>query len=101
MDLVEAACEVMHDAYENAAVGAGWETNPASRKPWSDVPEANKETMRKAVGVLIAWLDGRLATHPYAFEVVMDASPSLDVPTRYLLGNEQPQPGPEQENGND
>jgi len=54
---VEAACEVMHDAYEKAAVGAGWETNPASRKPWADVPEANKETMRAAVGALLEWID--------------------------------------------
>lgn len=54
---VELACEVMHDAYERAAVGAGWETNPASRKPWSDVPEANKATMRAAVSALLDWLD--------------------------------------------
>lgn len=53
---IEAACEVMHDAYEKAAVGAGWETNPASRKPWADVPESNKETMRAAVTALLAWL---------------------------------------------
>ena len=52
---IDAACEVMHDAYERAAVGAGWETNPASRKPWADVPEANKATMRAAVGALLAW----------------------------------------------
>jgi hypothetical protein len=46
---IEEWCEVMHDAYEKAAVGAGWETQQASRKPWADVPEANKETMRAAV----------------------------------------------------
>ncbi len=50
---VEHLCEVMHDAYEKAAVGAGWETQKASRKPWSDVPEANKETMRAAVKALL------------------------------------------------
>jgi hypothetical protein len=55
-ELVERACEVMHDAYEDAAVGAGWETQQASRKPWADVPEANKETMRAAVGALLTWL---------------------------------------------
>ena len=54
--LVEAACEVMHYAYENAAVTLGWTTNVASRKPWADVPEANKATMRVAVGALIDWL---------------------------------------------
>ncbi|MDB5716477.1 MAG: hypothetical protein JWO15_3874 [Sphingomonadales bacterium] len=53
---VETACEVMHDAYEAAAVGAGWETQKASRKPWADVPEANKATMRAAVSALLAHL---------------------------------------------
>lgn len=56
-DTLEAACEVMHDAYERAAVGAGWETNPASRKPWASVPTANKATMRAAVGALLEWLE--------------------------------------------
>lgn len=55
-ELVEAACEVMHDAYERAAVGAGWDTNPASRKPWAGVPEANKVTMRAAVAALLEWM---------------------------------------------
>lgn len=52
-DLVEHACEVMHDAYERAAGSAGWETNPASRKPWADVPDSNKTTMRAAVAALL------------------------------------------------
>ena len=52
-EAVEAACKVMHNAYETAAVGAGWETQQASRKPWTDVPEANKATMRVAVAALI------------------------------------------------
>jgi hypothetical protein len=50
---VERACEVMHDAYEAAASREGWETQEASRKPWSDVPEANKATMRAAVRALL------------------------------------------------
>jgi hypothetical protein len=54
--MIEAACVVMHNAYEKAAVGAGWETQEASRKPWEDVPEANKATMRAAVGALLEWL---------------------------------------------
>jgi hypothetical protein len=54
---IERACEVMHDAYEKAAVGAGWETQQASRKPWADVPEANKVTMRAAVSALLDYLD--------------------------------------------
>lgn len=55
-EFIENCCEVMHDAYEKAAAGAGWETNPASRKPWVDVPEANKVTMRAAVGALLEYL---------------------------------------------
>jgi hypothetical protein len=50
---LERLCEVMHDAYERAAVGAGWETQARSRKPWADVPEANKATMRVAVAALL------------------------------------------------
>lgn len=46
-------CEVMHDAYERAAIGAGWETQEVSRKPWANVPEANKATMRVAVSALL------------------------------------------------
>jgi hypothetical protein len=58
---IEQACEVMHDAYENAAVTLGWTTNVASRKPWADVPEANKATMRVAVGALLEWLGSGIA----------------------------------------
>lgn len=50
---LDAACEVLHDAYEAAAAKEGWETQERSRKPWEDVPEANKATMRAAVGVLL------------------------------------------------
>lgn len=53
MMTIEEACEIMHDAYEAAAVSAGWETQERSRKPWSEVPEANKETMRAAVRALL------------------------------------------------
>ena len=45
--LVEQVCEIMHNTYENAAAEAGWSTQEASRKPWSEVPEANKATMAK------------------------------------------------------
>ena len=55
-ELVEDCCVVMHDAYEKAALGAGWETNIASRKPWDEVPEANKATMRASVEALLKHL---------------------------------------------
>jgi hypothetical protein len=54
---IEEACEIMHDAYEKAAVGAGRETQQASRKPWADVPEPNKVTMRAAVQALMDALE--------------------------------------------
>jgi hypothetical protein len=44
----------MHDAYEEAAQVTGWETQERSRVPWSDVPEANKATMREAVRALLS-----------------------------------------------
>ena len=52
-DDVERLCEVMHDAYETAAVASGWATQERSRVPWTDVPEANKITMRAAVQALL------------------------------------------------
>lgn len=51
---VEQACKLMHDAYEAAATANGWETQEGSRKPWADVPEANKATMRAAVRALLS-----------------------------------------------
>jgi hypothetical protein len=53
---IERYCEMLHDAYERAAEHWGWATNPESRKPWADVPERNKMTMRMALGNLLAAL---------------------------------------------
>lgn len=33
---------IAHETYEEAAAKAGWETNPASRVPWEDVPLENR-----------------------------------------------------------
>lgn len=57
VERIEHYCELMHDAYEQAAVGTGWETQQASRKLWPDVPEANKATMRVAVAALLDAVD--------------------------------------------
>ena len=57
-DEIEWLCEVMHDAYEIAAAGAGWETQAASRRPWDDVPEPNKVAMRAAVAAMLDALVG-------------------------------------------
>ena len=53
-DLLEAACIAAHNAYEQAAHEAGWVTNTQSRKPWADVPEANKIAMRAGIAAAIA-----------------------------------------------
>ena len=56
--LQAAIAETMHNAYEAAAVGNGWETNLRSRVSWAELPEANRATMLAAVE---AALDGPLA----------------------------------------
>lgn len=55
---VDTLCALMHDAYEAEAGNAGWDTNPKSRAPWSEVPEANKRCMRAAVRAVLgsSWL---------------------------------------------
>ena len=58
---IEEACEVLHDAYERAAVVHGWDTNPAAKhKPWSEVPESNRQTMRDSVAVLLGFVASRV-----------------------------------------
>ena len=56
-DLLEAACVAAHNAYEAAAHEAGWTTNIQSRKPWAEVPEANKAAMRAGIGAALALID--------------------------------------------
>jgi hypothetical protein len=80
MMTVEQACEIMHDAYEEAAVTAGWETQERSRKPWADVPEANKETMRAAVRALL------FAVKPEIQEQSWDEGADLAARTAVILG---------------
>ena len=55
--LLEEACIAAHDAYEAAAHEAGWATNPQSRKPWAEVPEANKAAMRAGIGAALALIE--------------------------------------------
>lgn len=64
--LIEQACEIMHGAYEGAAVDAGWETQARSRVPWADVPDANKVTMRAAVSALLDFLAARAGANAVA-----------------------------------
>ena len=53
-EALEHLAHALHDAYEAAAIESGWETQERSRKPWADVPDANKETMRRALTTLLA-----------------------------------------------
>lgn len=72
-DLIENACEVMHVAYERAAIGAGWETNPLSRTiNWAEVPEANKATMRAAVAAVLPLIRAHIADE---IDAVAEAHP--------------------------
>jgi len=50
---IERYCIILHDAYESAAIKNGWQTQQRSRKPWPDVPDENKKTMRDAITVLM------------------------------------------------
>lgn len=56
-NLLEAACVAAHNAYEAAAHEAGWTTNTQSRKPWAEVPEANKVAMRAGISAALALID--------------------------------------------
>lgn len=66
-ELVERICGVQHDAYEAAATRAGWETQAASRKPWAEVPEANKTTMRVSVRAALEAAAPLIAAEAFAF----------------------------------
>lgn len=52
-EVIEHLCEQMHNAYEDAALENGWQTQKASRRPWADVPEANRATMRVAIAAML------------------------------------------------
>ena len=56
-DFLDQACEVLHNAYEKAALRHGWDTQTGSRVPWVEVPEENKATMREAVAELLSWYE--------------------------------------------
>jgi hypothetical protein len=75
-DGTDSLCEIMHDAYEAAAAGSGWVTNPASRKPWADVPEANKAATWAAVSALVAAVRAQIAA-----EILADKFAEVRVPS--------------------
>lgn len=61
--MVEKYSKIAHEAYEKAAVGAGWETNEKSRKRWEEVPEANRACTRAAVRAVLEGM-GKITGEP-------------------------------------
>lgn len=53
LEVLEDLCEVSHNEYETQAVIHGWKTQDASRVPWRDVPEPNRETVRASLTAVI------------------------------------------------
>lgn len=53
MSEAERIAKAFHEAYESLAPVHGYETREASRKPWSDVPSANKILMIGTVQTLL------------------------------------------------
>lgn len=45
LDDPEQLAQMFHEAYERLAPGFGYETRADSRKPWAEVPEANRRLM--------------------------------------------------------
>lgn len=51
--ITDVLCQKLHDAYEQEALNHGWKTQEKSRVSWFDLPEANKNTMRGAMRVVL------------------------------------------------
>ncbi|TXS34969.1 hypothetical protein [Streptomyces sp. OR43] len=54
MNAAEAIARRFHETYEELAPDHGYTTREASRKPWSDVPDQNKNLMIAVVSQLLA-----------------------------------------------
>ena len=52
----EKLAQFFHEAYERLAPQHGYETREASRKPWKDVPEQNRELMIAVCGEVLEHL---------------------------------------------
>lgn len=65
----ERIAKAFHEAYESLAPEHGYETRQASRKPWEEVPENNRELM-------VAVVEQLLGQGDIEFGVLADASGS-------------------------
>lgn len=52
-DFAERVAREFHESYERLAPEFGYETRKASAKPWSEVPEQNRELMIAVVNDLV------------------------------------------------
>ncbi|NML55410.1 hypothetical protein HHL19_16705 [Streptomyces sp. R302] len=50
----EEIAQQFHEAYEDLAPSHGYETREASRKPWPEVPEANRSLMVAVIDRLLS-----------------------------------------------
>lgn len=92
-DLIEAACEVMHVAYEAAAARQGWATQLVSRVPWDRVPPENRATMRAAVSTLLGWLaDAANHTGPMSENEAPTFLKGFGPATTCVIGLHRPKP---------
>lgn len=66
---IEGLCIDFHYAYEAHAKLNGWETQDRSREEWTDVPEANRATMRMTVATVCGPLLGRISELEQQLEV--------------------------------
>lgn len=64
--------QMFHDAYELAAPLFGYETREASRKPWSEVPEANRALMTAVAGHVGAVIEREAAAEAEALRAALE-----------------------------
>ena len=50
---VERIARAFHESYEEFAIGFGWKTQEASKRPWEEIPEANRQVMLATVEDLL------------------------------------------------
>ena len=51
---LDAAAAIAHEAYEAAAIEAGW-LNPKHRLEWAAVPEPSRAILRASIAAVLDW----------------------------------------------
>jgi len=52
----ESVAKLFHEAYERLAPAFGYETRPATRVPWEEVPERSRQLMIASTAEVLAYL---------------------------------------------